>query len=114
MVLFLLLRIYSGWSYVGSRLTSNVIEYEETGWYDGDFERKSDAEQLRDNLLFDENVKPVIDRMKLFTLAPGTLWLASCIGYNSVLSQKPIFNEYDPAVGKAPCYNLHSADNLQN
>jgi hypothetical protein len=32
-VLFILLiRLYSGWGYVGSRLTSKVIEYEKTGW----------------------------------------------------------------------------------
>lgn len=28
----LLLRLYSGWSYVGSRLQSKEIEFEETGW----------------------------------------------------------------------------------
>ena len=31
-VLLLLIRLYSGWGYVGSRLTSKVIEFEETGW----------------------------------------------------------------------------------
>jgi len=29
------LRIYLGWSYVGDRLLSAVVPYEETGWYDG-------------------------------------------------------------------------------
>jgi Conserved in the green lineage and diatoms 27 len=29
------LRIYLGWSYVGDRLLSAAVEYEETGWYDG-------------------------------------------------------------------------------
>ena len=33
LVLALLVRLYSGWGYVGSRLSSNVIEYEESGWY---------------------------------------------------------------------------------
>ena len=31
-VFILLIRLYSGWGYVGSRLTSKVIEYEKTGW----------------------------------------------------------------------------------
>lgn len=27
--------ILQGWSYVGDRLLSAVVAYEETGWYDG-------------------------------------------------------------------------------
>ena len=27
--------IFQGWSYVGNRLLSAVVPYEETGWYDG-------------------------------------------------------------------------------
>ncbi|CAB9522686.1 Protein of unknown function (DUF1230) [Seminavis robusta] len=96
--LMILLRIFSGWSYVGSRLNSNVIEYEETGWYDGDFETKSPSEKLRDELLYEEKVEPVVDRLKLFTISAAGLWVASCIGYNVALSAKPLFNEYDPAM----------------
>ena len=32
-VVFVALRVYLGWSYVGNRLLSAVVEYEETGWY---------------------------------------------------------------------------------
>jgi nitrate/nitrite transporter NarK len=31
LVLLTLVRLYSGWGYIGSRLQSKVIEYEETG-----------------------------------------------------------------------------------
>ena len=31
-VMVLLIRLYSGWGYVGTRLQSKTIEYEETGW----------------------------------------------------------------------------------
>ncbi|BBH05927.1 Protein of unknown function D, partial [Prunus dulcis] len=34
-VSLIVLRIYLGWSYVGDRLLSAVIPYEESGWYDG-------------------------------------------------------------------------------
>lgn len=34
-VLVMELSISQGWSYVGDRLLSAVIPYEETGWYDG-------------------------------------------------------------------------------
>lgn len=94
----ILLRIFSGWSYIGSRLTSTVIEYEESGWYDGDIETKSPSEQLRDELLYEEKVQPVVERLKLFTFSAAGLWVASCIGYNVALSAKPVFDEYDPAV----------------
>lgn len=40
----------------------------------------------------------MVTRLKLFTLGAGALWLASCIGYNAVLSTKPVFDEYNPAM----------------
>lgn len=33
------LRMYLGWAYVGNRLLSATVEYEETGWYDGQVRR---------------------------------------------------------------------------
>lgn len=94
-ILFLLIRLYTGWGYIGSRLTSKTIEYEETGWYDGDIEDKTKSEIARDLLLYRANVLPVKDRLKTFTLAAGALWMASCVALNLVYSAKPIFNEYD-------------------
>jgi hypothetical protein len=98
LVIMVLVRLYSGWGYVGSRLQSKNIEYEETGWYDGNFEPKSEAELNRDRFLFQSNVKPVVDRLKLFTLSACGLWVASCIGLNAAYSMKPMFNEYDPTL----------------
>ncbi|XP_070009180.1 uncharacterized protein ycf36 isoform X2 [Nicotiana sylvestris] len=34
-VTFAVVRMYLGWAYVGNRLLSATVEYEETGWYDG-------------------------------------------------------------------------------
>lgn len=93
-----LIRLYSGWGYVGSRLTSKVIEYEETGWYDGNFEPKTEAEFKRDQFLYNSDVKPVVDRLKVFTLGAAALWVASIVGLNAAVSVKPQFNEYDPAL----------------
>jgi hypothetical protein len=137
LVMLLLLRFFSGWGYVGQRLTSSIVEYEETGWYDGDFERKTKskchkantlsdnddkllcmfycshflfyhsvllqitnmtAEEMRDRMVYNSEVKPVIERIKLFSLAAAGVWVASVIGMNVVLDAKPIFNEYDPDV----------------
>uniref|UniRef100_A0A7S2WEM3 Uncharacterized protein n=1 Tax=Eucampia antarctica TaxID=49252 RepID=A0A7S2WEM3_9STRA len=94
-VFLVLIRLYSGWGYIGSRLKDKVIEYEETGWYDGDVELKTEAEKARDLFLYRSDVKPVENRLKTFTLITGTLWLASCISLNLVMSANPLFNEYD-------------------
>ncbi|VEU42451.1 unnamed protein product [Pseudo-nitzschia multistriata] len=96
----LLVRIYSGWGYVGSRLQSKVIEYEETGWYDGNFEPKTEAELKRDKFLFQSDVQPAVDRLKLVTLGAAALWVGSCVALNAANSLKPKFNEYDPRVLK--------------
>jgi hypothetical protein len=34
-VTVLIWRLYLGWQHVGDRLISATVEYEETGWYDG-------------------------------------------------------------------------------
>lgn len=97
-VFVLLIRLYSGWGYLGQRLSSRVIEYEETGWYDGEWEEKTETEMRRDRMLFNAEVKPVVDRLKTFLLGSGGLLLASIISFNVALSNKPMFNQYDPSI----------------
>eukprot|EP00584_Thalassiosira_punctigera_P007203 CAMPEP_0172535162 /NCGR_PEP_ID=MMETSP1067-20121228/7286_1 /TAXON_ID=265564 ORGANISM="Thalassiosira punctigera, Strain Tpunct2005C2" /NCGR_SAMPLE_ID=MMETSP1067 /ASSEMBLY_ACC=CAM_ASM_000444 /LENGTH=299 /DNA_ID=CAMNT_0013320067 /DNA_START=33 /DNA_END=932 /DNA_ORIENTATION=+ len=104
-VFVLVLRLYSGWGYIGSRLQSKVIEYEETGWYDGDFEEKSDAEKARDLFLYRSNVKPVEERLKKFALGVGGAWVASCVALNVAASSNPIFDQYDPGMLKKLSYD---------
>ncbi|CAI5970508.1 unnamed protein product [Closterium sp. NIES-64] len=45
------LRLYLGWSYIGNRLFSATVEYEETGWYDGQVWVKTPELLARDRLL---------------------------------------------------------------
>mmetsp|Transcript_13090 Transcript_13090/g.14722 ORF Transcript_13090/g.14722 Transcript_13090/m.14722 type:complete len:331 (+) Transcript_13090:33-1025(+) len=104
-ILIFLLRLYSGWGYIGSRLQSKEIEYEETGWYDGDVEMKTEAEIARDLFLYRQDVKPVVERLQKFTFVVGSLWIASCIGLNVAFNNKPIFNEYDPEMLKILNYD---------
>jgi len=92
----LVLRLYSGWGYISSRLQSKVIEYEETGWYDGDFEEKTEAEKARDLFLYRSDVRPVVDRLKKFSLGVGGAWVASCVALNLATSSNPMFDQYDP------------------
>ncbi|KAK8949328.1 hypothetical protein KSP39_PZI005059 [Platanthera zijinensis] len=71
------LRIYLGWSYVGDRLLSAVIPYEETGWYDGQMWVKPPEVLARDRLLGSYKVKPVIKLLKQTLLGTGALLVAA-------------------------------------
>ena len=104
-LLVLMIRLYSGWGYVGSRLQSKVIEYEETGWYDGDIELKTEAEKARDMFLYRSDVMPVENRLKLFAAGIGAFWLASIVGFNVASNTKPLFDEYNPEMLKTLTYD---------
>jgi Conserved in the green lineage and diatoms 27 len=107
---FLLLRIYTGWSYVGQRLASKTVEFEETGWYDGNVETKTPAEQKRDKFLYFENVQPIVQRLQTISLALLGLWIASIVAFQASASYKPIFEQYDPKVLERLGYDDKLAD----
>jgi len=113
-VFMLVLRLYSGWGYIGSRLRSKVIEYEVTGWYDGDIEEKSDTEKARDLFLYRSNVQPVEVRLRKFCYIVGSLWMASCLAFNVATSMKPIFNQYDPNMLEKLAYDDKIAGIVQS
>ena len=108
-LLILLLRLYSGWGYIGARLKSGFVEYEETGWYDGQIVQKSEKEKARDMFLYRTDVQPVEDRIKMVTAAVAAIWLFSCVGLNYALQQKPLFNEYDPELLERLVYDEKAA-----
>ncbi|XP_034690916.1 protein CONSERVED IN THE GREEN LINEAGE AND DIATOMS 27, chloroplastic isoform X2 [Vitis riparia] len=62
-----------GWSYVGDRLLSAVIPYEESGWYDGQMWVKPPEVLARDRLLGSYKVKPVIKLLKQTLVGTGVL-----------------------------------------
>ncbi|KAL0017605.1 hypothetical protein SO802_004674 [Lithocarpus litseifolius] len=72
------LRMYLGWAYVGNRLLSATVEYEETGWYDGQVWVKTAEVLARDRLLGSFSVKPVLSRLK-FTLVSLAASLFVCV-----------------------------------
>ena len=83
-VTIVLVRTYLGWAYVGNRLLSAVVEYEETGWYDGQLFVKPPKVLARDRLLGAYEVKPVLARLKGVLLGSG-LALAAVSAVLSVL-----------------------------
>jgi len=94
----LCVRIYSGWGYVGDRLKSKNIEYEETGWYDGNIEPKTESELKRDKFLYLSDVQPAVERLKMLTLGVTTFFVASCVGLSTANAIKPTFQSYDARV----------------
>ena len=68
------LRIYLGWSYVGDRLLSAAVPYEETGWYDGQLFVKPPEVLARDRLLGSYEVRAkscVVPNTALWSGCPG-------------------------------------------
>uniref|UniRef100_A0A7N0TF27 Uncharacterized protein n=1 Tax=Kalanchoe fedtschenkoi TaxID=63787 RepID=A0A7N0TF27_KALFE len=77
LVSLIVLRIYLGWSYVGDRLLSAVVPYEETGWYDGQMWVKPPEVLARDRLLGSYKVKPVIKLLKQTLVGTGAILVTS-------------------------------------
>ncbi|KAG6626316.1 uncharacterized protein ycf36 [Carya illinoinensis] len=77
LVTLAVVRMYLGWAYVGNRLLSATVEYEETGWYDGQIWVKTAEVLARDRLLGSFSVKPVLSRLK-FTLVVLAASLFAC------------------------------------
>ena len=62
--LLLLTRQLLGWTYIFSRLESNKIIYEESGWYDGMIWEKPSQWRSQDLLIAKYEVKPIIASIK--------------------------------------------------
>lgn len=58
-----LIRLYFGWVYIRDRLKTAVIEYEESGWYDGQTWEKTDEILQRDRLIATYEVAPILGRL---------------------------------------------------
>ena len=54
------LRLYLGWNHVFKRLTSEKVEYEESGWYDGQVWTKPLVLKEKESLIASIEVKPIL------------------------------------------------------
>lgn len=80
-VLFLLVRLYLGWTYISERLSSQTVFYEESGWYDGQLWDKPEEILTRDRLIVSYEIKPIINRLRItfaglvgFLIAGTIIW----------------------------------------
>ena len=62
--ILLLVRQWLGWNYVHRRLISERVEYEESGWYDGQVWEKPLAWRQQDLLVAQHQVQPVLKRLQ--------------------------------------------------
>lgn len=71
--LLLLLRQWLGWLYVHRRLRSEQVEYEESGWYDGQIWEKPLLWRQQDLLVDRHQLAPVLLRLKTALALTATL-----------------------------------------
>ncbi|AFZ50524.1 CGLD27 family protein [Dactylococcopsis salina] len=68
LVVFMVVRLYLGWSYVRNRLEKAAIPYEESGWYDGQTWEKPDSVLRRDRLVVSYQITPIFKRLQITAL----------------------------------------------
>ena len=61
--LLISIRLYLGWNHVFRRLTSEKVEYEESGWYDGKVWIKPLTLKEKESLIASIEVKPILKNL---------------------------------------------------
>ena len=61
--ILILIRLYLGWSHIFNRLTSEKVEYEESGWYDGQVWEKPLVLKEKESLIASIEVKPILKNL---------------------------------------------------
>jgi hypothetical protein len=65
LLILFLIRIYLGWDYIFTRLKKATVSYEESGWYDGQIWIKTPDMLLKDRLVADYILLPILKRIKI-------------------------------------------------
>ena len=66
--LLLLIRQWLSWIYIYKRLNSENIEYEESGWYDGQTWEKPIDWRAKDLLIAQHQIKPVLNHLEVIII----------------------------------------------
>jgi len=85
--LLIVIQLILGWSHIYKRLTSEIIEYEESGWYDGQTWLKPIELKEKESLIASIEVKPILKNLKQVTSVIITLILIGILisQYNNIL-----------------------------
>ena len=82
--LLLLVRQWRGWATVLKRLLIERVEYEETGWYDGQFWEKPLAWREQDWLVASHQVRPILARLQRAIALAAVLIFGGAILYQAL------------------------------
>ena len=88
LLLLPLLQLYVGWQYVKGRLCNARVDYEESGWYDGQSWTKTPDILARDRLVVVYQIEPVLHRIRRAFIALGVLFSLGVLCWNVL----PIFS----------------------
>ena len=61
--LLISIRLYLGWNHIFNRLISEKVEYEESGWYDGQVWEKPLVLKEKESLIASIEVKPILNNL---------------------------------------------------
>ncbi|WP_269605404.1 CGLD27 family protein [Prochlorococcus marinus] len=67
--ILLLIRQWLSWQYIYKRLNSENIEYEESGWYDGQTWEKPIDWRAKDLLIAQHQIKPILNHLQVMIIA---------------------------------------------
>ncbi|WP_413390289.1 CGLD27 family protein [Prochlorococcus marinus] len=77
--ILILIRQWLSWVYIYKRLNSEKIEYEESGWYDGQTWEKPISWRAKDLLIAQHQIKPILDHLKVIILILISIIISSLL-----------------------------------
>lgn len=82
---FLMLRFYLTWKYVYNRLNLATIDYEESGWYDGQTWIKTTDALIQDRLIVTYELLPIIKRFQWSLVTLLCLFIIKIYLYTQII-----------------------------
>ncbi|WP_413682535.1 CGLD27 family protein [Prochlorococcus sp. MIT 1011] len=77
--ILILIRQWLSWVYIYKRLNSEKIEYEESGWYDGQTWEKPFSWRAKDLLIAQHQIKPILNHLKVIILLLISIIISSLL-----------------------------------
>ena len=77
--ILILIRQWLSWVYIYKRLNSEKIEYEESGWYDGQTWEKPISWRAKDLLVAQHQIKPILNHLKVIILLLISIIISSLL-----------------------------------
>ena len=77
--LLIIIRQWLSWVYIYKRLNSEKIEYEESGWYDGQTWEKPISWRAKDLLIAQHQIKPILNHLKVIILLLISIIISSLL-----------------------------------